>query len=147
MVATMAGVHTKVERSLRSQGMRYTSNRRALITVLEETSGPLTVDQLYQATQQRVPFSSIYREVRTLFEAEVLSLIRGTDRSNRFELAEWLSGHHHHLVCVQCTAISDISLPHNAELQLADLVTKAAADTGYRTTDHTLEIEGVCPNC
>ena len=143
----MAGVHTKVERSLRSQGMRYTSNRRALITALEETTGPLTVDQLYHATQQQVPFSSIYREVRTLFEAEVLSLIRGTDRSNRFELAEWLSGHHHHLVCVQCMVISDISLPHNAELQLADLVTEAAASTGYRTTDHTLEIEGVCPNC
>ena len=143
----MAGVHTKVERSLRSQGMRYTSNRRALVSALEGTSGPLTVDQLYRATQQQVPFSSIYREVRALSEAEVLSLIRGTDRSNRFELAEWLSGHHHHMVCVQCMGISDISLPHAAELQLADLVDQAAVDTGYRTTHHTLEIEGVCPDC
>lgn len=140
-------LHNKVEKSLRSQGMRYTSNRRELVSALEDTRGPLTVDQLYQATQQRVPFSSIYREVRALFEAEVLSLIRGTDRSNRFELAEWLSGHHHHMVCVRCMAISDIALPPRGESQLAELADRAATDTGYRITDHTLEIEGVCPDC
>lgn len=143
----MAELHTKIEQSLRSQGMRYTSNRRALISALEDTSGPLTVDQLYRATQQQVPFSSIYREVRALFEAEVLSLIRGTDRSNRFELAEWLAGHHHHMVCVRCMAISDIALPPKAERRLAELVDGAATDTRYLITDHTLEIEGVCPAC
>jgi Fe2+ or Zn2+ uptake regulation protein len=143
----MAELHAKVEQSLRSQGMRYTSNRKALVSALEGTSGPLTVDQLYRATQQRVPFSSIYREVRALFKAEVLSLIRGADRSNRFELAEWLLDHHHHMVCVQCMAISDISLPPGDELRLAELVDTAAADTRYVITDHTLEIEGVCPDC
>lgn len=140
-------LHNKVEKSLRSQGMRYTPNRRELVTALEDTSGPLTVDQIYQATRQKVPFSSIYREVRALFEAEVLSLIRCTDRSNRFELAEWLSSHHHHIVCVRCMAISDISLPPKEESQLAELVEGAATDTGYLINDHTLEIEGVCPDC
>lgn len=143
----MAGVHTKVEQSLRSQGMRYTSNRRELISVLEHTHGPLTVDELYRATQQRVPSSSIYREVRALFEAKVLSLIRCTDRSNRFELAEWLSGHHHHMVCRPCMAISDIVLPPEAERRLAELVDLAAAHTGYLVTEHTLEVEGICPDC
>lgn len=143
----MAGLHSKVERRLRSKGLRYTSNRRALISVLEDTSGPLTVDQIYQATEQRVPFSSIYREVRALFEAEVLSLIRSADRSNRFELAEWLSGHHHHMVCVRCMSISDVALPPKAERQLAELAERAATETGYLTMYHTLEIEGICPDC
>ncbi|MCE2526546.1 MAG: transcriptional repressor [Actinomycetia bacterium] len=140
-------LHNKVEQSLRAQGMRYTSNRRKLVSALEDTSGPLTVDQLYRATKQKVPFSSIYREVRALFEAEVLSLIHSTDRSNRFELAEWLAGHHHHMVCVRCMAISDVALSPRGEHRLAELVDRAATDTGYMITDHTLEIEGVCPDC
>lgn len=143
----MAGLHSKVERSLRSQGLRYTSNRKALVSALEHTKGPLTVDQLYRATEERVPFSSIYREVRALFEAKVFSLIRGADRSNRFELAEWLGGHHHHMVCMRCMTISDVALCPKSELRLADLVDQAAAETGYLITDHTLEIEGVCPDC
>lgn len=143
----MTSLHSKVEQSLRSQGMRYTSNRKALVSALEDTTGPLTVDQLYLATGRRVPFSSIYREARALFEAQVFSLHHGAGRSNRFELAEWLAGHHHHMVCVRCMAISDIALAHKTERRLAELVEKAAAEAGYLVTDHTLEIEGVCPEC
>ncbi len=143
----MVGLHTKVEKSLRSQGIRYTSNRRALVSALNQTIGPLTVDQIYRATDPRVPFSSIYRELRALVDAQVLSLHHTADRSNRFELAEWLSGHHHHLVCVRCMAITDISLNSEAEHRLATLGEEAANGAGYLITDHTLEIEGVCPTC
>ena len=143
----MVGLHSKVEKSLNARGMRYTSNRKALVSALDHISGPLTVDQIYQATERRVPFSSIYRELRTLVDAEVLSLHHSADRTNRFELAEWLAGHHHHLVCVQCMLISDISFSSDAESQVAKMVKEAAAATGYRVTDHRMEIEGLCPDC
>lgn len=143
----MLGLHAKVEKSLRSQGVRYTTNRRALIEALDNTPGPLTVDELHRQTDSRIPFSSIYRDVRVLIDSEVLTLHHGADRSNRFELAEWLSGHHHHLVCVSCMAISDISLGPRTELRLSRLAENAAADTRYRVTGHTLEIEGLCPDC
>lgn len=143
----MIGLHSKVEKSLRTKGMRYTPNRKALVTALDQTNGPLTVDQLHKAIKERVPFSSIYRELRTLVDAQVLSLHHTVDRSNRFELAEWLSGHHHHLVCVRCMAISDISLNSASERRLAELGEEAAEEAGYQITDHTLEIEGVCPEC
>ena len=143
----MLGLHAKVEKSLRSQGVRYTTNRRALIEALGNTPGPLTVEELYRETEPRIPYSSIYRDVRVLTDTEVLTLHHGADRSNRFELAEWLSGHHHHLVCVQCMAISDISLAPDSELQLSRLADTAASSAGYRITGHSLEIEGLCPNC
>ena len=143
----MVGVHAKVEKSLRSQGVRYTSNRRALIEALDNTPGPLTVEELHRVTETRIPYSSIYRDVRVLTDTQVLTLHHGADRSNRFELAEWLSGHHHHLVCVRCMAISDISLAPDSELRLSRLAESAAGGTGYRVTGHTLEIEGLCPDC
>ena len=143
----MLGLHAKVEQSLRSQGVRYTTNRRALIKALDNTPGPLTVEELYGVTEPRIPYSSIYRDVRVLIDSQVLTLHHSTDRSNRFELAEWLSGHHHHLVCIGCMSISDISLAPETELRLSRLAENAAADTGYRVTGHTLEIEGLCTDC
>ncbi len=143
----MIGLHAKVEESLRSKGMRYTANRKALVSALDQTSGPLTVDQLRKATERRVPFSSLYREVRVLIDAEVLSMHHGADRSNRFELAEWLAGHHHHMVCIRCMAISDVAFPPDIERRLARVVDEAAANTGYRVTDHSLELAGLCPDC
>lgn len=143
----MVGLHAKVEKSLRSQGVRYTTNRRALIDALENTPGPLTVGELYQATEPRIPYSSIYRDVRVLTDTQVLTLHHGADRSNRFELAEWLTGHHHHLVCVACMAIVDVSLAPDSELRLSRLAESAATDAGYRATGHSLEIEGLCPEC
>ena len=143
----MLGLHAKVEKSLRSQGVRYTTNRRALIEALDNTPGPLTVEELYRVTEPRIPYSSIYRDVRVLTDTQVLTLHHSADRSNRFELAEWLSGHHHHLVCVACMAISDVSLAPDSEAGLSRLAESAAADTGYRVTGHTLEIEGLCPDC
>ncbi len=143
----MFGLHSKVEESLRSQGMRYTTNRRALVEALDNTAGPLTVEELYQVTEARIPFSSIYRDVRVLTDSQVLASHHSADRSNRFELAEWLTGHHHHLVCMQCMAISDISLTPETEYRLSRLAENAATDTGYRVAGHTLEIEGLCPNC
>ncbi|MDE0675045.1 MAG: transcriptional repressor [Acidimicrobiia bacterium] len=143
----MVGLHAKVEKSLRSQGVRYTTNRRALIEALENTPGPLTVEEIYRVTEPRIPYSSIYRDVRVLTDTQVLTLHHSADRSNRFELAEWLSGHHHHLVCVACMAISDISLAPAAEGRLSRLADSAAAGAGYRVTGHSLEIEGLCPDC
>ncbi len=143
----MLGLHAQVEQSLRSQGVRYTTNRRALIDALINTPGPLTVEELYRVTEPRIPHSSIYRDVRVLIDSQVLTLHHSTDRSNRFELAEWLTGHHHHLVCMGCMAISDISLAPETEFRLSELAESAAADTGYRVTGHTLEIEGMCGSC
>ena len=143
----MVGLHAKVEKSLRSQGVRYTTNRRALIEALNNTAGPLTVEELYRMTEPRIPYSSIYRDVRVLTDTQVLTLHHSADRSNRFELAEWLSGHHHHLVCVPCMAISDVSLSPDSERRLSRLAESAAADAGYQVTGHSLEIEGLCPDC
>lgn len=143
----MVGLHSKVEKSLQAKDMRYTSNRKVLVSALDQAKGPLTVAQLYDAIKRKVPSSSIYRELRVLVDVQVLSVHHAADRSNRFELAEWLSGHHHHVVCVQCMAISDISLGTEAEHQIAQLGEEAAAEAGYLITAHTLEIEGVCPEC
>jgi Fe2+ or Zn2+ uptake regulation protein len=65
----------------------------------------------------------------------------------RFELAEWLTGHHHHVVCVSCGRVDDVSLDRAAEKALDEVVRKVATATGFTVSEHTLEIEGTCPAC
>jgi Fe2+ or Zn2+ uptake regulation protein len=65
----------------------------------------------------------------------------------KYELAEWLTGHHHHVVCVACGAMEDIDVPHQAEGNLNAIVDSLGALAGFRVLDHVLEVEGVCQSC
>lgn len=65
----------------------------------------------------------------------------------RFELAEWLTGHHHHVVCSSCGRVDDVSLDRSTEGALASIVGRVASDAGFSVSEHSLEIEGLCPVC
>jgi len=41
-------------------------------------------------------------------EIGVVRRVAGADDHGRFELAEELSGHHHHLVCARCGKVEDV---------------------------------------
>jgi Fe2+ or Zn2+ uptake regulation protein len=94
-----------------------------------------------------VPLSSLYRTLAILEEAGVVSHHLGAKGLTRYELAEWLTGHHHHLLCTRCGSVSDVQIPANQEESVRGLVTEIAALASFTPTDHTLEIEGRCSNC
>lgn len=94
-----------------------------------------------------VPASSLYRTLAVLEEAGVLRKAHDTAGIARYELSQWLSEHHHHVVCIACNAIEDIEIPQDAEQAIRRIVGELGESAGYRVVDHILEIEGVCPAC
>ena len=62
----------------------------------------------------------------------------------RYEIAEWLAGHHHHLVCVKCGAVEDIALPKDMERQLERLVGEVSELSSFSASGHSLEVDGHC---
>jgi len=80
-------------------------------------------------------------------DAEVLSPHHGTKGITRYELAEWLMGHHHHLVCIDCGAVDDVELSGELEATLEQLVSQAAGAGDFTATGHALEIDGRCAAC
>jgi len=66
---------------------------------------------------------------------------------SRYELAEWLRGHHHHLVCIDCGAVEDVEIPTKVELRLESIVSEVATKSEFQPLDHALEIEGRCSRC
>lgn len=144
-------VHPKiteqVESRLSRSGIRYTRGRRKVVESLAKADGPRSVSDLYGDLDQDLPLSSLYRSLSVLTEVEVLTPHHGDGRVVRYELAEWLMGHHHHLRCDSCGTIDDIKLSSEAEAILENLVGLATRRHGFVATGHTLEIAGVCVTC
>jgi Fe2+ or Zn2+ uptake regulation protein len=140
--------HDEAAIRLAAAEQRYTSGRRAIVTVLAEAPRPLTVPELLAAAGRRaVPASSAYRNLAVLVDAGVAHRLPGSDEFARYELAEDLAGHHHHLVCSSCGAVQDVSAPPRLERALADAARAAATESGYEIEGHRMELVGRCGDC
>jgi Fe2+ or Zn2+ uptake regulation protein len=94
-----------------------------------------------------VPVSSVYRSLAVLEEAGVVEPHHGARGLTRYEMAEWVAGHHHHMVCESCGAVEDIELPSDLEVELERLVGRVAGLSSFAVTGHALEVDGRCMRC
>ena len=146
MVVTAPSVHDAIGALLSRSEQRYTSARRALVEALTRAGRPLTVPEILSSVPE-LPQSSAYRNVTALVDVGVLRRVAGADDHGRFELAEELSGHHHHLVCELCGKVADIHLTPSLEKALASAARAVADEQGYVVTEHRLDLFGLCPDC
>lgn len=140
-------LHELVKERLAVRKIRYTTGRRSVVASIQMATGPRTTAELAQSPRAEVPVSSLYRTLSILEESDVLRKHHGSDGVGRYELAEWLTGHHHHLVCVSCGAIEDTDVPRQSESELNRIVDSLGQQAGFRVLDHVLEVEGVCRRC
>jgi Fur family ferric uptake transcriptional regulator len=140
-------IHELVKKRLADHDIRYTSGRHAVVTSIQMASGPRSAAELEEGTGSGIPLSSLYRTLAILEEAAVLRKHHGPKGLARYELAEWLTGHHHHVVCVACGAIEDIEIPRRDEYALEAIAESLGDGAGFRVLAHVLEVEGVCQAC
>ena len=136
-----------IRQYLAEREIRYTGGRRAVVRALQIAGGPQSAAELHQRLRHTIPLSSLYRSLAMLEEAGLLAVHHGQGRVARYELAEWLSGHHHHVVCLECGAMGDFELDTRAEKELLGLVAVAGRKAGYQVRGHSLEVEGLCGSC
>jgi Fur family ferric uptake transcriptional regulator len=127
--------------------VRFTAARRLVVRTLSEAAGPQAAAELHERLRDEVPLSSLYRTLSVLEESGVLHRQHGPDGIARYELAEWLRGHHHHLVCTRCGAVADVDIDLDLERRVGEIITDLAGDHGWTTTGHRIDIEGLCPAC
>jgi Fe2+ or Zn2+ uptake regulation protein len=141
-----AQLHTQVAERLAAIGQRYTSGRRLLVDALVRAGSPLPLPAIltrHRALKQ----SSVYRNLAALEQAGVVRRVLTDEGFGRYELAEDLTGHHHHLVCSNCGTVEDVDFApgfeDTLEAQLADLADR----TGFSTVSHRLDLIGLCRTC
>lgn len=140
-------LHREAALRLGTAEQRYTSKRRQLVDVLAGADRPLTMSEVLAAAGG-VPQSSAYRNLAILAEAGVVRRVQGADENGRFELAEDLSGHHHHhLVCTRCGTVEDVAASPRLERALAEAGRAAADEVGFSVSDHRIDLVGLCRSC
>lgn len=137
----------RVASRLSEHEIRYTDGRRLVVKALSEVDGPRSAAELSAIIGTSVPLSSLYRTLAVLEEAGVVTPHYSVKNLARYELAEWLAGHHHHLVCIDCGTIDDIVIPSDLEEQVESLVTRIGELSSFNTSNHALELEGHCARC
>ncbi len=142
----MSDLDLQIAGRLQGRGARLTKTRRQVVSALLDAPGPRSPAELATALST-VPQSSLYRTLAVLAGAGVISQHHGSDGITRYEPAEWLTGHHHHLVCIICGAMVDFALTEGAESTLRRLAEDVAAANAFTTDGHTLEVEGRCRDC
>lgn len=131
---------------LREAEQRYTAGRRRLVHALRSAGGPMTIPQILDASADLAQ-SSVYRNLAILEDVGAVTRIVTHDDFARFELAEDLTGHHHHLICSTCGEVSDFALQPRVEAQLERALRGVAADAGFAVEGHRLDLVGRCTTC
>lgn len=130
---------------LRRVHQRLTPKRAAIVDILAGAARPLTLPEILDAGDGLAQ-SSVYRNLVVLEQAGVVHRIV-TAESARFELAEELTGHHHHLICTSCGTVEDVPASSGLEASLADAVAQIEGTTGFRTKAHRIDLVGLCRRC
>jgi Fur family transcriptional regulator, ferric uptake regulator len=125
---------------------RYTKARRTLVDTLAAAGRPLSIPEILAAAPT-IPQSSAYRNVTALIDAKAVRRVAGTDDHGRYELAEDLAGHHHHLICETCGQVIDIAASPRLERALAEAARVAEEETGFSVDDHRMDLVGTCKQC
>ena len=135
-----------VTSQLEAVGQRYTNNRRRLISILLLSSKPLTITQILEIDPSLAQ-SSAYRNLTALEEAGSVVRIVTSDDHARYELAEEILEHHHHIICSPCGEILDFHLSESVERTLEASLKKVADQLGFTLDTHRLDLIGTCTSC
>ncbi|MDP7067606.1 MAG: transcriptional repressor [Acidimicrobiales bacterium] len=141
-----AQIDEKVASLLHNMGHRYSTVRRRLVTVLRSAGKPLTNSQIVDSDTSLVQ-SSVYRNLNVLEESGAVTRIVTHDEFTRYELAEHITEHHHHIICTSCGDIADFSLPSSVEKSLNSSLRQAANRTRFSVDNHRLDALGTCAAC
>ena len=139
-------VHEAVGSRLRGAEQFYTSGRRELVGLLVAVGRPATIPDLLEM-RPKLTQSSVYRNLAVLEQVGIVQKVVSSDDRARYELAEDLMGHHHHLICVSCGRVDDFVVPPRGERSVEAVLERAISDTGFRAAGHRLDVVGMCADC
>jgi len=143
---------TKRSRSSKPSATPWDSTKRKVRELVLEEVAPkmqgLSSEELADEVRaRRVDRSSVYRTLGLLVELGLARRVEFAEGAARFELAEPFIDHHHHLVCIGCGGVEDVTLPDPLEAEMDRIVKSIGKLTEFSATSHSLEIEGRCARC
>ena len=129
---------------LRRGDRKLTGPRQAILDVLRRRRRPLSIKEIFAALPPGdCDLATVYRSMHLLESLRMVERFDFGDAVARFELLrEGDDGHHHHLVCTNCSDIVELEecIPETLEKSIASY-------SGFKHVTHKLEFFGLCPRC
>lgn len=139
-------LHQQAASRLAIAGQRYTRTRRRLVDILSRAGMPLALPDIVRG-RKNLPQSSAYRNLAELESVGLVRRVASEDGFGRYELAEELTGHHHHLMCSRCGRVQDLHIPTALERQLDRTLDALAREARFASVSHRLDLIGLCRDC
>jgi Fur family peroxide stress response transcriptional regulator len=132
----------EVRRRFRARGLRVTPQRIAIYRALAETTRHPTADAVYRQVKRRHPLMSpntVYYTLGALRNAGLVHEVNYWHDGSRFDAN---LEPHHHLICLGCRTIRDVS-----DRALDRLTLPSHARTLFDVRGHRVEFHGYCVAC
>jgi Fur family transcriptional regulator, ferric uptake regulator len=129
---------------IQKAGLRRTSQRDLILEIFLQTEEHLSSEDLYWLVQKQDPsvgHTTVYRTLKLLTEAGLAREVRFGDGKTYYE-HHYNHEHHDHLICTECGKIIEF---FSAEIE--EMQDKMAEKYGFRLTNHSLRMWGVCGEC
>jgi Fur family ferric uptake transcriptional regulator len=134
---------TQVSADLAARGLRLTRQRRAVLGAIASAPSSMSALQVYDAARAGCPelgLTTVYRTLDVLAEMGALRRVHGPDHCESFVPTG--AAHGHTVVCSACGRVTEFTT-----CDLRGVADAAARETGYRITDHILQLSGLCAVC
>ena len=129
--------------TLAARGLRLTRQRRAVLDAVAEASSSVSPVQVFDAARERCPdlgLTTVYRTLELLSEIGALRRVHGHKHCEAFVPAG--ATHGHTVVCSGCGRVTEFTA-----CDMHAVADAAAEQTGYRITEHFLQLSGLCAAC
>ena len=127
-----------IERRCKAAGIRMTGQRKLIIKVLQKSKDHPDVEELFKranAINHKVSIATVYRTVRLLQDAGILSRLEFNDGKSRFEDA--VRKHHDHLIDIDSGEVIEF-----VDEEIEKIQNKIAERLGFDLVGHKLELYG-----
>lgn len=128
------------EVNLREKKLKVTPQRIAILKAIE-ASGHMGVEEIYEKIKKRYPsvsLATIYKNITTLNEANILREIKAPSQKQKYELS---CDRHIHVSCEKCGKLQDV------HLDVDQISQRCMNETGYKLFDVSAVFIGLCPEC
>jgi Fur family transcriptional regulator, ferric uptake regulator len=140
----MESAENILENYIRSNNIRKSSQRDAILDVFLKTEKHLTTEELSNLVKKENPEignATVYRAIKVICDAGIAEEIDIGDGKKRYE-HKYDHRHHDHLICIKCNEFIEFFDPEIEKLQ-----EKILKKYKFTAISHKLQINGICKKC
>ena len=127
---------------MKTAGLKTTPRRKAIVGIFLHCKHHMTPEDLWLRLKKRFKrcgLPGVYRNLESLAGCGVLTRVQKFDRKKHYGLCLARGNqHHHHIVCVKCGRIEDISFCSYSQTKKIK---------GFKIISHYVQLNGICAGC